>query len=214
MNIEKISLPNTLIEIGSSSFYGLNRLKYIYIPKSVKSIKEGAFIDCVNCTILVENDKDYYSTKWYDNVKEVKFNITREELKYEIIKILYSFDNSLTDDQREAFCNFTIDLFKNFPNFKFNYDDMVDLVYVVASEFTSYMETLIGVDEKELDMAINYIEKLHKDKHHCIQELATIGFVESIQNSWSDVNKKFIYLKMGSKTKKSWKNLNVFWEGK
>ena len=130
----------------------------------------------------------------------------------EIIKILYQFDNTLSEEQKKSFGEFTIEILKIFPNFK--YDEELELAYILAGEFVNYMQDLIGVNEIELDKALKYIEKLHKDKRKCIKELAVIGFVENIQNTWSEDNKKIIYPKLGAKTKKSWCDLNKFWKGK
>lgn len=212
VNLEKIHLPSTLTEIGTNSFWGLDELKYIYIPKSVKVIKDDAFVNCKNCIILVEGNEDSYSKNWYKNVKEIKFNISHDDLREEVIKILYSFNKTLTEDDKKAFSMFTIEILKMFPNFEYN--DELNLAYILAGAFVSYMESLIGFDEDELDKALKYIEKLHKSKNQRIKELATIGFVESIQNSWSKDNKMFIYPKLGLQTKKSWKTLNRFWEDK
>ena len=117
----------------------------------------------------------------------------------------------MLDEQKNSFAKFTIDILKTFP--KFDYRGELDLAYVLAGDFVDYMQSLIE-DEKELDKALKYIEKLHEDNQPCIKELATIGFVESIQNSWSDYNKKFVYSKLGKQTKKSWDDLNKFWEGR
>ena len=125
---------------------------------------------------------------------------------------MYSFNKVLSSEQKKKFSEFTIEIFKTFPNFK--YDKNLELAYILAGEFVDYMQNLIGIDEVELDKALKYIEKLHNDKNQCIKELATIGFVENIQNSWSEDNKKIIYPKLGAKTKKSWNVLNKFWEGK
>jgi len=211
VNIEKILLPSTLTEIGSNAFWGLDNLKYVYIPQSVKTIKADAFVNCKNCTVLVENNRAY-STLWYKNIKNIKFNISKEDSMEEIIKILYQFDNTLSEEQKKSFGEFTIEILKTFPNFK--YDEELELAYILAGEFVNYMQDLIGVNEIELDKALKYIEKLHKDKRQCIKELAVIGFVENIQNTWSEDNKKIIYPKLGTKTKKSWCDLNKFWEGK
>lgn len=212
VNIEKILLPSTLTEIGTNAFWGLDELKYIYIPQSVKEIKADAFVNCINCTVLVEKNNSAYSTVWYKNIKNIKFNISKEDSMEEVVKILYSSDEVLSDEQKKAFSKFTIDILKTFPNFK--YDEELELAYILAGKFVDYMQDLVGVNEIELDKALKYIEKLHKDKHQCIKELATIGFVENIQNTWSDDNKKIIYPKLGIKTKKSWDDLNKFWEGK
>lgn len=130
----------------------------------------------------------------------------------ELINVIYKCNKLLSEEQKSAFSKFTIEILKTFPDFK--YDEELELAYIVAGEFVSYMESLIGVNDTELDRALKYIEKLHKDKNQCIKELATIGFVENIQNSWSQENKKYIYPKLTAKTKKSWNDLNKFWEGK
>jgi hypothetical protein len=45
-----ITIPNSVIRIGRSAFYGCNNLTSITIPESVTSIGEGAFAECYNLT--------------------------------------------------------------------------------------------------------------------------------------------------------------------
>ena len=214
INIEKIYLPDTLKEIGAQAFFALDNLKYLFIPKSVEKISKEAIVNCEKCTVLVERDSDCYGDKWYGNIKDIKFNVPRENLKEEVIKILYQFEDHFSSEDRNAFCDFTIDIIGKFPNFVIEDEDNLELAYVVSGEFVRYMQTLIGNDEKELTRCLEFIEDLHFNKHHCIQELATIGFVESIQNSWSQENKDYILKKLLPKTKKSWFDLNRSWGSK
>ena len=174
--------------------------------KNIYSISKHS----ANCVLeeLIELDNGK-STQ--DNGERVNAIVYLEYCE-EIIKALYSRNDSLSGEQKDAFGKFAIDLFETFPDFR--YDGEVELAYILAGEFVDYMASLIGVDEKELDKALRFIEKLQNDKRQCIKELATIGFVEAIQNSWNEENKKTIYPKLGKKTKKAWNELNKFWAGK
>ncbi len=63
-NITSLTLPNTLISIGSGAFASMSKVKKIHIPASVKNIGQGAFHSCYVCTsITVDKDNPYFCTK-------------------------------------------------------------------------------------------------------------------------------------------------------
>ena len=52
-NLEKISLPNSLVTIGPGAFHGNDKLTSVLIPKNVLFIYDKAFSDCTGLTTLV-----------------------------------------------------------------------------------------------------------------------------------------------------------------
>ena len=52
-NLEKISLPNSLVTIGPGAFHGNDKLTSVLIPKNVLFIYDKAFSDCTSLTTLV-----------------------------------------------------------------------------------------------------------------------------------------------------------------
>lgn len=67
-NLEKISFPNTLIEIGKSAFYQCGKLEEINIPQSVLIIGSNAFASCVDMETIRINPDD----SWYEHYLEPK----------------------------------------------------------------------------------------------------------------------------------------------
>ena len=66
-NFNSITLPNTLLSIGTSAFCGSLNLDKIYIPESVTTIGKGAFKSCnklkiINVTASINKIPDYFST--------------------------------------------------------------------------------------------------------------------------------------------------------
>lgn len=85
--IQNVSIPETLVEIGQNAFYNCLNLKEIYIPESVKTIGQCAFYECENL-YRVNIPKNVEIIGWYtfgncrnleniqlpDNVKEILSN--------------------------------------------------------------------------------------------------------------------------------------------
>jgi hypothetical protein len=92
-----------------------------------------------------------------------------------------------------------------------------DLLYVVMGDLARHL--LVQFRDKQTDEfkpLCSIIERLHIEGDPYVRELATIGFLEGIQNVWSNSNEdpeqfcKFLL----PESQKWWKELNDFWEGK
>ena len=59
-NIEKVFLPESVLEIGARSFQYSNNLKMIIIPGSVQYIGEAAFSDCISLHKVVFSGSPRY----------------------------------------------------------------------------------------------------------------------------------------------------------
>ena len=91
-----------------------------------------------------------------------------------------------------------------------------DLPYAVAGDFARFLlELYKNRDVNTLVEGLGFIEKLHLSKSHKVRELATVGYLEGIQNVWgnSDVDPELIFDYLGVESKKWWIELNKFWNG-
>ena len=102
------------------------------------------------------------------------------------------------------------------PSFREDYEqyDNKDLLYLVAGEFSRYVLRLYKSNDGDgLLNAGKLIEKLHVNGNDYVKELATIGFLEGIQNNWGhekiDPNEFKKYL--GQESLKWWISLHKFW---
>lgn len=106
-------------------------------------------------------------------------------------------------------------LLNEFPGFSVDADDL-DLPYIVASYFTKYiLEAYLNDDKKTYSNGLNFIETLHLSSVHEVRELATIGYLESIQNTWPQdlLLSNIPFNDLGNESKKWWIKLNSFWNG-
>jgi len=90
------------------------------------------------------------------------------------------------------------------------------LPYCVAGSFAHYLlEAYKDNSFNTLILAGKFIEELYSYGNKKIDELATIGFLEAIQNVWgnnsTDPEEMMKYL--GSTSQKWWVKLNLFWDG-
>lgn len=88
------------------------------------------------------------------------------------------------------------------------------LPYIVAGDFAGYLLKMYqNSNMTELIRGLDLIEKLHHSTYPKVQELATIGYLEGIQNVWgnNEVNPKAIFDYLGSESKKWWVELSKFW---
>jgi len=106
-------------------------------------------------------------------------------------------------------------LIKTFPDFIV---DEVDrgLPYCVAASFARYL--LKAYENNSIDILVSagqFIENLYFYENAKIDELATIGYLEAIQNVWSNssTNPENMVNYLGEMSKKEWIRLDHFWSG-
>jgi len=106
-------------------------------------------------------------------------------------------------------------LVKTFPDFII--DDYAEgLPYCVAGSFARYL--LYAYNNNSIDtlvLAGKFIEELYFYKDEKIDNLATVGYLEAIQNVWENnsTNPKEMVRYLGDTSKKWWTKLNRFWDG-
>ena len=106
-------------------------------------------------------------------------------------------------------------LLNAFPDFVI---DEVDngLPYCVAGSFAHYLLNAFQNDSIDtLYLAGKFIEELYSYKNIKIDELATVGYLEAIQNVWGNnsVDPEEMVKYLGSTSQKWWIKLNHFWNG-
>jgi len=106
-------------------------------------------------------------------------------------------------------------LLNAFPDFVI---DEVDngLPYCVAGSFAHYLLNAFQNDSIDtLYLAGKFIEELYSYKNIKIDELATVGYLEAIQNVWGNnsVDPEEMVKYLGSTSQKWWIKLNRFWNG-
>lgn len=102
-----------------------------------------------------------------------------------------------------------------FPMFTVDKDDF-DLPYVVAGLFTQFILEAYQEDDMETYYKwLEFIETLHLGDTQMVRELATIGHLESIQNTWPQdlISINVPFNDLGEESKKCWEKLNNFWNG-
>jgi len=93
----------------------------------------------------------------------------------------------------------------------------MDLPYSVAGGFAHYLlECYKQSKINELKKGLDFIELLHVKGNEEVKGIATIGYIEGIQNVWShfDVDLNVVYKDLDKESKSSWDELNDFWENK
>jgi hypothetical protein len=107
-------------------------------------------------------------------------------------------------------------LLKEFPEFKIDEDDF-ELPYIVAGFFTEFvLQAFNNKDKTTYLSGLQFIESLHLSESHKVRELATVGYLESIQNTWPPELLKISipYNDLGIESKKWWEELNLYWSNK
>ena len=90
------------------------------------------------------------------------------------------------------------------------------LPYCVAGSFAFYLlEAYKNNDNRLLVLAGEFIEKLYSYKDDQIDNLATVGYLEAIQNVWGNnsIDPEIMFNYLGEKSRKWWIELNRFWSG-
>lgn len=103
-----------------------------------------------------------------------------------------------------------------FPDFMIE-KNSEGLPYCVAGDFAYYLlEAYKNNSIDTLVLAGKFIEELYSYKDEKISELATIGYLEGIQNVWgNNINNAEEMVKyLGPISQKWWVKLNQFWNGR
>ena len=101
-----------------------------------------------------------------------------------------------------------------FPNFVID-DISQGLPYCVAGDFAHYLlNAYKNNDTDTLIYAGKFIENLYSYKNDEIKKLATVGYLEGIQNVWSHyINPEEMVQYLGEASNRWWERLNHFWNG-
>lgn len=102
-----------------------------------------------------------------------------------------------------------------FPRFVIDEFDE-GLPYCVAGDFAFYLlEAYKNNDDGLLVLAGEFIERLYSYKDNQIDNLATVGYLEAIQNVWENnsIDPEIMFNYLGEISKKWWIELNRFWRG-
>lgn len=62
IRLQKVDLPNGLLQIGEEAFKKCKQMKTLYIPSTVVQIGDNAFSECGNLTILCKENS--YAANW------------------------------------------------------------------------------------------------------------------------------------------------------
>lgn len=74
-NIQKVIIPDTIININSNAFINCEELKYVLLSSNVKQLFSNSFNNCENITILLSGEVNTsWGSKW-NNEKEYYTNI-------------------------------------------------------------------------------------------------------------------------------------------
>ena len=91
-----------------------------------------------------------------------------------------------------------------------------DLLYVCLGGFAHHL--LHMYKERRTDefpAVCEVIERLHLEGTCYVKEAATVGFLEGVQNAWADeVAPEEFFRFLLPESRKWWKELNDFWDGK
>jgi len=91
-----------------------------------------------------------------------------------------------------------------------------DVHFVAAGEFALHLLDLIGAGDVSTFPAVGIaLERLLVDGSPSVQELAVVGVLEGVQNTWSNkgVDPERFFPFLGKKGADAWTELNIFWSG-
>jgi len=95
------------------------------------------------------------------------------------------------------------------------YDE--EIPYVVLGDFARHLLQLHQQHQAEVFPTVaRVIERLHVEGDHYVQEAATIGLLEGIQNVWGNegTDPELFVRHLLPVSAKWWQSLNDFWDGK
>lgn len=95
--------------------------------------------------------------------------------------------------------------------------DVIEPPYILAGNFAHFLFEMHRLGNcSVVERGLAFIEHLYQDGGQKISELATIGYLEGIQNVWAnhDVDPEAVFGLLGEESRKWWRELNKFWDGK
>lgn len=109
-------------------------------------------------------------------------------------------------------------ILKACPSFQESWEksDNKDLLYVVMGDLACHLLSLYRDNRTEEFPAVcELVERFHLEGDSYVRELATIGFLEGIQNVWgnNDADPEDFCKFLLPESRKWWKELNDFWAG-
>ena len=104
------------------------------------------------------------------------------------------------------------------PSFQEEWDssDDKELLYVVMGDLARHLLSLyLAKRTDEFGPLCKVIERLHVHGDDFVRELATIGFLEGVQNVWgnNDTDPENFCRFLSSESRRWWEELNAFWRG-
>lgn len=96
-------------------------------------------------------------------------------------------------------------------------EDGTRLHYVDAGDFARHLVSLVKAGQlQELPAVFAVFERLHLEGDEYVKELATIGYLEGLQNVGGHAGLTDDHFEpfLLRETRRWWKGLNAFWEGK
>ena len=105
------------------------------------------------------------------------------------------------------------------PSFQETWDksEDQDLLYVVMGDLARHLLMLYRDNRTdEFPAVCEMVERLHLDGDRYVRELATIGFLEGVQNNWAnnDADPDDFCRFLLPESRKWWQELNDFWADK
>ena len=85
-----------------------------------------------------------------------------------------------------------------------------------AGDFASHLVELVKAQRtEELPEVFRVIEQLHVEGDHYVRELATVGYLEDIQNfaGHRGLDPAWFEPYLLSESRRWWRGLNAFWQG-
>lgn len=92
-----------------------------------------------------------------------------------------------------------------------------DVLYVAAGELADHLLVLHRAGDSSTFPALAAaIEQLHVNGSPWVQEFATVGILEAVQNVWGNAgaDPETFAIHLGPESLRWWKGLNNFWPGR
>jgi hypothetical protein len=92
-----------------------------------------------------------------------------------------------------------------------------DSPYITAGRFAHFLLEMYRQENMDaLSRGLSFIERLYESDDRQVRELAVIGYLEGLQNVWSNrgTDPESIFPLLGENSRQWWIELNEFWSGR